>query len=108
MTCPICGRRIITGREACAKGVCPSLPSPPAPSSAPCPACGRQTKESGECAVCQQERVQRAAPDMFDALWSLMCAYGSVDGRNGNSGECWDKARAAIAKARGPNPGADR
>lgn len=34
---------------------------------------------------------------LFCALQGLMVAYGAVDGRNGNSGECWDKAREAVA-----------
>ncbi len=40
-----------------------------------------------------------AAPEMYEALKSLMVAYGAIDGRNGNSGECWDKARTAVTKA---------
>ena len=43
-------------------------------------------------------KLVAAAPEMLDALWSLMVAYGATDGRNGNSGECWDKARAVLAK----------
>jgi hypothetical protein len=44
-------------------------------------------------------RLIAAAPDLLAALNGLMGAYGAADGRNGNSGECWDSARAAIAKA---------
>jgi len=43
-----------------------------------------------------------AAPDLLAALESLMKAYGHpFTGENGNSGECWDLARAALQKARG-------
>lgn len=33
---------------------------------------------------------------LFNALQGLMVAYGATDGRNGNSGKCWDDARAAV------------
>ncbi len=46
-------------------------------------------------------RLIAAAPEMLEALWLITCAYGASDGRNGNSGECWDKARQALKKARG-------
>ena len=47
-------------------------------------------------------RLIAAAPDLLEALRSLMKAYGHpFTGENGNSGECWDLARAAIAKATG-------
>lgn len=36
---------------------------------------------------------------LLAALDGLIRAYGASDGRNGNSGECWDAARAAIASA---------
>lgn len=39
---------------------------------------------------------------MLEALRGLMIAYGATDGRNGNSGECWDDARAAIALTEQP------
>lgn len=52
------------------------------------------------CNPCAQE----IAPALLEALESLMIAYGASDGRNGNSGECWDKCRAAIALARGDRP----
>lgn len=35
--------------------------------------------------------------ELIAALDGLMGAYGAHDGRNGNSGECWDRARAVYA-----------
>lgn len=43
-------------------------------------------------------QLERENDELADALWSLMAAYGASDGRNGNSGECWDKARAVLSK----------
>ena len=37
--------------------------------------------------------------DMYEALKELMVAYGAIDGKNGNSGKCWDMARQALAEA---------
>jgi hypothetical protein len=36
---------------------------------------------------------------LLDALQGLLVAYGATDGRNGNSGECWDRARKAVVFA---------
>ncbi len=47
-------------------------------------------------------RLIAAAPDLLAALMALNKAYGHpFTGQNGNSGECWALARAAIAKAEG-------
>lgn len=43
-----------------------------------------------------------AADAMLEALKTLTKAYGASDGRNGNSGECWDCARRAIRLATDP------
>ena len=50
------------------------------------------------------ERIVKAVNSydaMKEALKGIMCAYGASDGRNGNSGECWDKCRAVVALAEG-------
>jgi len=63
-------------------------------------------KDSGNffarCYSSVDARLISAAPELLEALQGLMRAYGHpFTGENGNSGECWDKARAAIAQAIG-------
>lgn len=62
-------------------------------------ACGRETFELVECAVCQQERVIRAAPEMLAALQAVVL---SDDTSCGFSKAC-RQARAAVNAALGPN-----
>lgn len=51
--------------------------------------------------IAQHQAMEKVAREMAEALWSLMKAYGHpFTGENGNSGECWDLARAATIKAR--------
>lgn len=57
-----------------------------------------QRKVEGD-AYRRDKALKEAAPDLLVALQSVTRAYGAADGRNGNSGECWDLARAAITKA---------
>lgn len=46
-------------------------------------------------------RLRDTAEAMHKALQALMKAYGHpMTGENGNSGECWDLARAAMSKAK--------
>lgn len=76
----------------------PSAPPGSAPlggSARPCPECGRETKQVGECLVCQSERIMRAAPDLLAALKEVTEWYA---GESPNS-EAWERARVAIAKA---------
>jgi hypothetical protein len=53
-----------------------------------------------ECRLDDERTIAQQAATiatLSDALNGLMKAYGASDGRNRNSGECWDKARAALA-----------
>ena len=53
--------------------------------------------EKGNTVDLANAKLIVSAPALLEALKALMTAYGASDGRNGNSGECWDLARAARA-----------
>lgn len=44
------------------------------------------------------DELRAAQDEAVKVLKGLMVAYGAVDGRNGNSGECWDNARGLLER----------